>query len=625
MGSPAANRGPGGWDAWTGAVAALLIALLLPAHDASAQRVQPKPRSQGAWLDPVPREMRRDPHRPHGAMPLPPAIEAAVARAAPARHRWLETASRDEALRRIDAMSDAELGAHLFGLDPIDLRRLDPGSLALRDASAAPAEWQRQRRAASASLRARYRAYIAREAEAHTHRMLAALSPAEQADLLAFARGEGRPAGDVGAVPLAIADRWLGQVLARDAEIAAQFPLADPARAGKARMRSLSGLAGMAELHPDGHENTYMQRALRDHIRNDAFLSRMGADRWRYRIGEDADGARIWRLLRMLRAPVPGREPQIVYFLDRTLAASPIERMDAAWTRPGRRTPRTLEHADIEAFLAQFAGQTLILIGHIEQRHFVQDRADGRPALRMEVPALLEAATRHRVLLVPLGCNSASAGAHVGFTRAIGTDEVAALLGAIPPGRIAVGELLSAFNAIDGRAVSIDAARLDAFLEVTVHRQRDSAGKGVVDDTATVLRIPAPTAPQGRSAPDDFATYLASWESAHRPVLDRGILRAWRAVYRDAPIRTLFLSGAAWLLLLVSWERLRARWLLRERLIGRRERTAMRIGHALGGLLVLGALLRWAAAMWPILVFVLVAAVIFGMLSASFGDGETTT
>lgn len=561
--------------------------------------------------------MHRDVHSRHGMETLPPAVKAAIMKVAPERHRWLETASRDEALRRIDAMSDAELRAHVLGLGTVELQRLGLGPPLLPDTRSDPAEQQR-------GQRARYRAYIAREAEAHTRRMLAALSPAEHRELLAYAHGTGHRSRDIDAVPLAVADRWLEHAIARSAEIATEFPSADPAWASDARLRSLSKLAGMARLHADRHENTYVQRALRDDIRNDPFLSKIGADRWRYLVGEDVEGPRVWNLLQALRAPVPGREPQVVYFLDRTLAASPIERMDAAWSGEGRAKPRRLEHDDIDAFLTQFTGQTVILVGHIEQRHFVQERSEGGPPLRIEIPALLEAATRHRVVLIPVGCNSASEGAYFGFTRAISTDEVAALLRAVPSGRIAVGELLSAFNAIEGNAVSVDATGFEAFLEITVHRRRDPADASSQQDTVTVLRVPTGRPAQGQAPPDDFATYLATWESTHRPVLDRGALRAWRAAYRDAPIRTLFLSGLACILLLVAWEQVRSRWLLRNRLIGRGERRAIRIGHALGGLLVVGALLRWMAVMWPLLVFILVVAVVYGLVSAGFDNGEKT-
>ncbi|MBL8262119.1 MAG: hypothetical protein JNM58_06830 [Xanthomonadaceae bacterium] len=523
-------------------------------------------------------------------------------------------------------MSDQELEAHVTALPMHYLakRGVDLHSFfSLRTERDSLAS-QRAHATALATLRRQYLDYLKVETEAHTRRTLDALSPGEKHALLAFAQSEGQRGSDVKVLPLAVADRWLTRTIARGAEVATAFPLADPVRARGAGLRRLSELVGGTELHPDRHENTYAQRALRDHIRSDPFLSKIGADRWRYRIGEDVDAARVWNLLQSLRDHVPGREPQLVYFLDRTLAASPIERMDAAWATQARARPRRLEHDDIDAFLAQFAGQTVIMVGHIEHRHFVQERSDGGPPLRIEIPALLEAATRHQVMLVPVGCNSASEGAHFGFTRAISTDEVAALLRAIPSGRIAVGELLSAFNAVDGTAISVDAARFDAFLEITAHRRRNAADAGDKEETVTVLRIPAARPTPGQAPPNDFATYLAGWESTHRPALDKGALRAWRAAYRDAPITTLFLSGLACILLLVSWEQVRSRWLLRDRLIGRSERMTIRIGHALGGLLIASALLRWVAVMWPVLVFVLVVAVVYGVVSALFDNGERT-
>ena len=148
---------------------------------------------------------------------LPPSVEAAIMKVARQRHRWLETASRDEALNRIDAMSDAELRAHVLGLGTVEVQRLGLAPPLFPDTRSDPAEQQR-------GQRARYRAYIAREAEAHTRRMLAALSPAEHRELLAHAHSQGHRSRDIDAVPLAVADRWLEHAIARSAEIAAEFP-----------------------------------------------------------------------------------------------------------------------------------------------------------------------------------------------------------------------------------------------------------------------------------------------------------------------------------------------------------------------------------------------------------------
>jgi hypothetical protein len=142
-----------------------------------------------------------------------------------------------------------------------------------------------------------------------------------------------------------------------------------------------------------------------------------------------------------------------------------------------------------------------------------------------------EEAKQYRVLFLPIGCNSAKAGAYFGFERTIDSSEVARFLEAIPGDAPTVGDLFGALQQIG--AVSVDARRFGAFLEAVIVRKVKTPAGNTETYVVTVFRIPAAMPPAGNSV---TSTFLDEWVDDHRPWHDRGPLRWGRMAFRDWPI-----------------------------------------------------------------------------------------
>jgi hypothetical protein len=432
--------------------------------------------------------------------------------------------------------------------------------------------------------------------------------------LVEFARSNGAKETEPTKLSTTVVDRWFKSVQAEQKALSLAFPLRDAPGSKNDPRRSLAGITDIIAIGSDSHEHQYARAAFNDYVAANPRLSRLGLERWSFRAN---DIHQLWGVLKRLEAPLPGGEPEVVFFLDRAVATAPIAEMSKAWKDKSRAEPRLLTHEDIDLFLSEFTGRTLVLVGHIERRQFVQERGAGRPPLKMDIPTLIESAARKEVFLVPIGCNSAKEGAYFGFTRPILSNEVADLLRSIPSGQLSVGELLAAFNVIG--SISVDAENFSQYLEITVHKAGIEGDKSY---QAPVMVARIPSATSGTNIPAAFSAYQSEWEAVHRPLLDRGMLAIWRVWYRDSPILTLFLSGLIIVWASMGWDWLRSKVIRRRNLISRRERNVITTAVVTGAMFIAAAALRFIVVGWPVLLFLVGGAIILALFEMVFGSNS---
>ncbi|GAB3092722.1 hypothetical protein [Lysobacter terrae] len=494
---------------------------------------------------------------------------------AKANDSGLERTTLRDAKAWIDGLTPEEFRAHLQGL-----RRAGSSSEALKIALPDGIE----------KARAIYISEMEKRIDAYTAQWVKELRAADAKQLLAFVRRQGSDA-TLESVPPRMADAWFESLGADRARLTHVFPLLDGSSREMPRIADLADVqyAGYGEI--SDHELGYRHRALDAYVRSSPALSNIALKRWRFHPPQIES---VWRVLRAAEKPLPGGRPEVVYFLDRVMAHDAIAELDAGWGTQ-KRSSRLLDHSDVDRFLAEFVDKTVILIGHIEGRHFVMERGPGREALALDLPNLLIRAQQQRVTLVPIGCNSADAGAYLGFTRPISASQVADLLRAIPDRPMAIWELLAAFDRIG--QVTLDAGRLAEFLEVTVGEGREDQEQGVA---ITIVRFPASLL-QG----ENFATYFQRWEHENRPLTDRGLARWWRTTVREAPWK-FFLYAIVLFLALSAWDWVRQNIVLRRGVISRGEYVAQKVVAWAAAMLFLVGAVSCALKLWPLLLMIAV-------------------
>lgn len=451
-----------------------------------------------------------------------------------------------------------------------------------------------------------YLAEIRQRIDAFNVRWVSQLHPTDAKQLLAFARKRQADVTLEG-IPSRTVDAWWDSIQAERTLLRERFPLLDGDAARSEPLSRLSDVEFATAGKLSEHELGYRQQALSAYIRNSPVLSKLALEQWQLRSPQVES---TWRALKALEQPLPGGVPEVVYFLDRVVAHDAIAALDAGWGASKRRS-RLLEHADVDRLLSEFKGKTLVLVGHMENRHFVMDRGPGREPLALDLPGLLQRAAEQGVLLMPIGCSSANEGAYFGFTHPISASQVSKLLQAIPNRPMAVGELFAAFDGIG--KLALDAGHSAEYLEVTVAAVTELQGQG---NAISVIRIPG----AATQTDEDFAGYFQQWEQESRPVLDKGVAGGLRTAVREAPWKFL-LCGFALFAALNGWEWLRANLVPRKGLITRVEYVGRQAVVWTGGVAMLVGLTCYAILLWPVvLMFVLVAvgAFVFFGLQALF-------
>lgn len=283
----------------------------------------------------------------------------------------------------------------------------------------------------------------------------------------------------------------------------------------------------------DQHEARYLRQAHAAYIAAHPALARLQSEGWNL---DRVSLAELSRVLDFLVRPLPGEQPVLTYFIHPKAAEHDLMTADinAAWRTRSGDTPSYLLHNDIPRFLDTMRGRTVILVGHITDQYFAMDRGQGRPALMLHLPELIRTAEQYGVMLIPIGCNSARAGAPFGFTRTIDSIEVAKFVGAIARDSLSIADLLAAMGRIG--AIAVDATAFADYIDVTLR----PAGTG--GEPVSLVRIPVKGYPssvannaQATSASASYQEFTGAWIAAARPWHDRGWLAWVRSLVRMTP------------------------------------------------------------------------------------------
>jgi hypothetical protein len=195
--------------------------------------------------------------------------------------------------------------------------------------------------------------------------------------------------------------------------------------------------------------------------------------------------------------------------------------MATAWTSTGHTSPaKFLEHDDLDRLMSGLHGHTLLLIGHVEDQAFVMDRGPKLPPLLIDIREAIDKAVANEVLFLPIGCDSARAGAYYGFLKPITTSQVSFLLGSVPRGSINVGDLLRGFSTIG--PISVDVGTLRRVLDIAAREDEASDGP-----PSLMIRLPFNTA-----SGSEFHGYVTSWMKKNGTFFDRESLGWIGLIYR---------------------------------------------------------------------------------------------
>ena len=504
------------------------------------------------------------------------------------RHKeWINDFSIESANDFIDNVKDEYLLAHIERLGEDKLKEI---GIVYWDRN-----FNKVKNPDLVDYRKKYKAYIKNEIEQGLRNFALSLNPIEKKYLIEYAKENGAIHRSVEYINFNLIKKWIAKIDAENLEISSEFPLK---LINDDSLKSYSSLLDVPR-YQDAHEYQYSVKAFNDYILNKPELSKLRIEKWSIRGIEDIQN--LWRIIRVLEQPLPGNEPELIFFLDQALAISPIKKMSNAWLKNHKFKPKILSHDDIKLFLSEFSGRTVIVVGHIESNMFVQDRGADLPPLKIDIKDFILAAEENNVFLLPIGCGSAIAGAHFGFTRNIKSDEVANLLNLIPSeqlkGRLKISDVIIAFNSIG--SISVDAQNFARHIDISVN-EREGDKKGEI---LMITRIPSQMYNNNHTT---FSSYYSDWESENRPILDSGPLSFWRANYRENFIITLFITGISFFAIPIC-----LRWLRKERLIFSRnlitksESLIIKSSYIFGTLCIVSILIRIVLVIWPVILIVI--------------------
>jgi hypothetical protein len=376
------------------------------------------------------------------------------------------------------------------------------------------------------------------------------------------------------------------------------------------------GLRGVGEQEifaavPDQHDARYLRQANAAYIKAHPPLARLQSEGWQF---EGVDPRKLGLLLEALVQPVPGTEPILTYFIDPKADDHDLMtgEITAAWKSRSVKTPSYLLHDDISRFLESVRGRSVILVGHIADQYFAMERGPDKPPLMLNIPELILTAAQYQVLLFPIGCNSAKAGAPYGFTRPIDSIEVAKFIAAIPRSDIQIADVLAAMGKI--APVVVDASSFTDYIDVVLRPKPE-----VSYDPYALVRIPvsayvrtAPTNIQVGSVPSSYQQFASEWIAANRPWYDRGWLATLRTFIRHTTGAGLLATALA---LAALFAVLR---LLRRRIEGTTAATGTRLYGAECTLLMGSVLLAIIAVVYAVIAALWSEWLVWGLFAVFF-------
>lgn len=135
-------------------------------------------------------------------------------------------------------------------------------------------------------------------------------------------------------------------------------------------------------------------------------------------------------LERLLGHRLPGPAIVLATFLDATYYRSDLSDINAAWKSKNSSNadefPNRLDA--IDAYFQMHAGGTVMLVSHVDGDSFVLTDADGRTKASIPIAEVSASALKHNVFFIPIGCETAKAGAPIGFMEKINSSGVVKFL-----------------------------------------------------------------------------------------------------------------------------------------------------------------------------------------------------
>jgi hypothetical protein len=110
----------------------------------------------------------------------------------------------------------------------------------------------------------------------------------------------------------------------------------------------------------------------------------------------------------------------------------------------------------LDLVLSRLEGQVLLFVGHVEGSAFVKRGVRNQVIENIEIIDLMRAAEQHKVLLIPVGCNTSDAGAPIGSTRNIVTDEIVSLVSSLRKKGQYVSDLFRALEQVGDIQINFD-------------------------------------------------------------------------------------------------------------------------------------------------------------------------
>lgn len=163
----------------------------------------------------------------------------------------------------------------------------------------------------------------------------------------------------------------------------------------------------------------------------------------------------------LLERRLPDRDVVVASFLDGVYFNRSVKAIDQTMLAIYRRAADRLvpTAAVMSSYFALHKNQTVVVVGHVEAQSFVLTDNFGNRIRSLPLRTLLELANINSVILIPIGCNTASAGVPIGFKGEIYADRVAEVIRSISQART-LGEVIRVLESLGPLHVTHELGRV---------------------------------------------------------------------------------------------------------------------------------------------------------------------
>lgn len=211
---------------------------------------------------------------------------------------------------------------------------------------------------------------------------------------------------------------------------------------------------------------------LRDRIDSDPLLSKINFETMR--ISTLMDLRQVERILAFMHRPLPGRVRLGLFLEPAAIGHDRVRKIDDAWgNRPRSEAPLP---DDLDQYLQSHSGHTLIVAGHVVEKSFEIEIRPGETYL-INIEDLTAKAEQHGVQLFSVGCETALAGAPIGFLHPISTEQLLEFVRRLPSENSRYGDVLAGYSQVGEFLVKPDAVGGGFELQVRPHSATDPQGR----------------------------------------------------------------------------------------------------------------------------------------------------